>query len=38
MVITITIQNYQDGLDMIEPYYFNILGYAGSDREQLNLY
>lgn len=27
----ITLQNYQDGLDMIEPYYFNILGYAGDD-------
>ncbi len=27
----ITTQNYQDGLDMLEPYYFNVLGYVGAD-------
>jgi hypothetical protein len=27
----ITAQNYQDGLGMLEPYYFNTIGYAGAD-------
>lgn len=27
----VTTQSYQDGLELLEPYYFNVLGYAGSD-------
>lgn len=34
---TITVKNYQDGIDMLEPYYFNTLGYAGADDTIKNL-
>ncbi len=33
----VTSKNYQDGLEFLEPYYFNILGYVGSDETIKNL-